>query len=488
MSELALKLIREAKEKRLPYLDLAFCGLTELPDELFELEWLEQLNLAGQYINNNSNEGIRWKESLNKGPSNNIVNLISIKRLKSLKNLSIGGSFYNNSDLWDISSLEDITTLHILCISFCKVKNLYPLSNLVELEILTLSSNEIDNIKPLENLHNLLILYLNNNKHLYDINAIRNMKELWLLNLSYTSIGDISPLQACNQLTYLDISSTKVTDVSPLANLLQLKELNISNSKANNLNSISEQVRLERLKGSIITSENLDFLKNQRQLKELHIKNEQSLDFVKRLPVLEELNITRSFNLISLIPLEGCPSIVSLIITWSHLNDLSPLTKLSNLSRLILMLNTGTVDFNEIGKFKNLKTLQVEEMGVDDLSFISELRLLESLAISHANATDISAIIYCKNLRWLDISGTNISSIESLSRLDHLEQIVLDGTSIISIAPLIKFIKNGLPVYADGYHPEFSADGIYVKIAHWKYHPMRSFKMATTQLFAILKK
>ena len=43
MSELALQRIREAKEQRLTRLDLGNCGLTELPDELFELTWLEEL-------------------------------------------------------------------------------------------------------------------------------------------------------------------------------------------------------------------------------------------------------------------------------------------------------------------------------------------------------------------------------------------------------------------------------------------------------------
>ena len=43
MSERALKLIRECKETRSTRLDLGNCGLTELPDELFELVWLEEL-------------------------------------------------------------------------------------------------------------------------------------------------------------------------------------------------------------------------------------------------------------------------------------------------------------------------------------------------------------------------------------------------------------------------------------------------------------
>lgn len=48
MSELALKLIREAKETKAKTLDSGNCGLTELPDELFELVWLEELYLSTQ--------------------------------------------------------------------------------------------------------------------------------------------------------------------------------------------------------------------------------------------------------------------------------------------------------------------------------------------------------------------------------------------------------------------------------------------------------
>jgi Leucine-rich repeat (LRR) protein len=45
MPEKALKLIKEAKEKRLTRLDLGNCGLTELPDELTSLSWLKELVL-----------------------------------------------------------------------------------------------------------------------------------------------------------------------------------------------------------------------------------------------------------------------------------------------------------------------------------------------------------------------------------------------------------------------------------------------------------
>jgi internalin A len=39
----ALELIKKEKKERTGRLDLGNCGLSELPDELFELTWLEEL-------------------------------------------------------------------------------------------------------------------------------------------------------------------------------------------------------------------------------------------------------------------------------------------------------------------------------------------------------------------------------------------------------------------------------------------------------------
>ena len=49
MSELALKLIAENKKTRSPFLDLGNCGLTEVPEEIGELVWLEELSFASEW-------------------------------------------------------------------------------------------------------------------------------------------------------------------------------------------------------------------------------------------------------------------------------------------------------------------------------------------------------------------------------------------------------------------------------------------------------
>ncbi len=52
MSNLAQQRIREAKEKKLTRLDIGNCGLTEIPEEVFELTWLEEFDYWSKRFSN----------------------------------------------------------------------------------------------------------------------------------------------------------------------------------------------------------------------------------------------------------------------------------------------------------------------------------------------------------------------------------------------------------------------------------------------------
>ena len=59
MSELALQLIRENKQKHArgedaSFLDLGNCGLTEVPEEIGELVWLETLSFSSEWWDGNN--------------------------------------------------------------------------------------------------------------------------------------------------------------------------------------------------------------------------------------------------------------------------------------------------------------------------------------------------------------------------------------------------------------------------------------------------
>ncbi|MCB0578951.1 MAG: hypothetical protein KDD10_06535, partial [Phaeodactylibacter sp.] len=105
MSELALQLIREAKTKKLKSLNLGSCGLTELPRELFELVWLEELVVSNQQWDEEKKE---WVKS-NPGEPNVLRELpTEIKRLKQLKKLDISGYYDKKWEIKDISPLQNL--------------------------------------------------------------------------------------------------------------------------------------------------------------------------------------------------------------------------------------------------------------------------------------------------------------------------------------------------------------------------------------------
>lgn len=90
MSELALKLIRENIEKHrrgedATFLDLGNCGMTEVPEEIGECVWVEELVLSNTWLDYNNNTG-KINESQNTGKSNCIISIAVLKKLTWLKN------------------------------------------------------------------------------------------------------------------------------------------------------------------------------------------------------------------------------------------------------------------------------------------------------------------------------------------------------------------------------------------------------------------
>ena len=162
MSELALKLIRECKETRSTRLDLGNCGLTELPDELFELVWLEELILSSTITRHkiSIDSGNDKHKSLNSGGKNNIKKLApDISVLEKLKILHINGNTDNMQLLTDLSPLQENYNLEELYLNFTSITDLSPLNKLNKLKVLSLQSTEIKNLIGIENL--ISLIYLN---------------------------------------------------------------------------------------------------------------------------------------------------------------------------------------------------------------------------------------------------------------------------------------------------------------------------------------
>lgn len=130
----ALELIAENKRTRSPFLDLGNLGLTEVPEEVFECVWLENLNLGRNPY------GITNEKD--KNPSRKKNGIIQIPhRIGILQNLRILTA--SDNKIGSIRSLRKIAKLEKLDLSGNFISNLIPLTYLRKLNYLNVEGNNI---------------------------------------------------------------------------------------------------------------------------------------------------------------------------------------------------------------------------------------------------------------------------------------------------------------------------------------------------------
>jgi Leucine-rich repeat (LRR) protein/GTPase SAR1 family protein len=203
-----LEKIREAKEKQLKELDLSNHSgtdnkekLTEIPAEVFELEWLEVLRL-------------------------------SYNQLTTLPEA--------------IANLQQLTTLNLSRNQITTLPE--AIANLQQLTTLNLGSNQLTTLpEAITNLQQLTTLDLGDNQLTTLPEAIANLQQLTTLNLSRNQITTLPEVIAkLQQLTTLDLSHNQLTTLlEVIANLQQLTTLYLGD---NQLTTLPEAIaRLQQL-------------------------------------------------------------------------------------------------------------------------------------------------------------------------------------------------------------------------------------------------
>lgn len=299
MSELALRLIAENKKTRATFLDLGNCGLTEVPDEIGDLVWLESLSFANEWW-----DGEQWLKNQNTEAENNIARLSSsFERLKQLKKLLLNGELGKEYDLTDLNPLASLSDLQKLDVSNTQITDLSSLASLSGLQQLDVSCTQITDLCPLSNLSN-----------------------LQQIDVSGTSIADLIPLVSLSGLQQLDVSNTQIADLNPLANLNSLQRLSVFNSQVADLSPLSGLCKLQQLYVSNT------FITDLRPLASLSCL--QLLD-VSSIPITD------------LSPLSGLYNLQLLYANNTPITDLSPLASLSSL-QCIVVFSTRIDDLSSL--------------------------------------------------------------------------------------------------------------------------------------------
>ena len=128
---------------------------------------------------------------------------------------------------------QKITSLNL---HSCQLTNINILKDLVNLQLLNLSHNELSDITALQNLTNLRYLKLIDCQ-LNNITALNNLMRLEALSLQENNIKNITDLGLLTNITQLNLSINQLSDITALNNLTKLTWLDL---RYNNLIKLPE--------------------------------------------------------------------------------------------------------------------------------------------------------------------------------------------------------------------------------------------------------
>jgi len=294
MSELALELIAKEKKERTGKLDLGKCGLTQIPNEIVSLTWLEELSFCNEKWDQFTQS---WIASSNVGAYNNFASPELpefITQLKNLKRFYFGGdySMHNRWGLNNIDILSELIQLEILNLSTNQIKDISGLKKLKRISNLNLTFNGIDHCNDLENMSNMLHLDVSDN-YLTDLIFVQNMEKLKSLDARSNRIQDLNPLSRLTNLESLYLSSNKISNITAIETCLNIQRLGMHSNLLKDISPLEKIPKLVYLNLSHNKITNIQSLKKNTNLQELLLRNNQIDDLSPVYHIFKKSQLTK---------------------------------------------------------------------------------------------------------------------------------------------------------------------------------------------------
>ena len=211
-------------------------------------------------------------------------------------------------------------------------------------ESLDLSFNDPITNRQILRLHKLVAV----DRNIKSVEGIENAVNLWDLNFLFNQIEDIKPISKLPHLRLLNIHGNRIRDISSLKGM-PLASLNIGR---NPISDITVLPSLKRLQNFYLQSNPVNDLSPVWELTSY-------LSGISDNPGLRGLHISlMEFHDLS--PITKLTGLTNLILDGNGISDITPLSNLKNLSTLILWRNKIT-DTSPLVNLTNLKRLELQE-------------------------------------------------------------------------------------------------------------------------------
>lgn len=365
-----------------------------------------------------------------------------LKSLKNLESLSITYSFMDDEDVEIISELTGLKKLSLY--GNTDITDVSPLNNLTELTFLNLSLTGTKDISCLDKLNNLEELYINstkvsdisclssfpNLKHL-EINSLENLKEdkitvppsLKYLYCSNDNIDSIEFVSVCESLIGIYALDNNISDLSPLEKFDSIDTVDFANNNIADISPVCKDslCSLKMTGNKIADISPLAGLKNLSTL-ELGYNQITDISALANKSKLRSVELNNN-NISDIESLHECFNIYSLDISHNKVADISVLASIDELS--LLTANDNQIDdisvLDKCENLKNTNTLNFSNNRIKDVSVLSEYVNLKYLSLNKNEIEDISPFASCTSLSSVELNHNKISDISSLSKLSNIK-------------------------------------------------------------------
>jgi internalin A len=420
------RILREAEEKS-GFLDLGALALSVLPDELFALRHLRNLNLGSGYTDTT---GQRHRSDPFIGTNAVDTQIQLIAKLVELQSL-----WFSGTNLSDLAPLTSLRNLQLLDISQTAMSDLGPLKGLSSLQTLKCSSTQVSDLVPLKGLSSLQTLDCSSTQ-VRDLGPLKGLSSLQTLTCSRTPVSDLVPLKGLSSLQTLDCSRTQVSDLVPLKGLSSLQTLDCSRTQVSDLVPLKDLSSLQTLTCPETQVSDLVPLKDLSSLRTLDCSETQVSDLVplKDLSSLQTLDCS-STQVSDLVPLKDLASLQSLNCSGTPVSDLVPLKDLSSLQKLTCS-ETQVSDLVPLKGLSSLQTLNCWGTPVSDLTTLKGLSSLQTLDCALTKVSDLGPLKGLSGLQRLDCAATGVSDLIPVKGLSSLQTFKCWSTRVSDLGPL----------------------------------------------------
>lgn len=419
MSELAIKLINEAYDKRSTFLDLGNCGLREIPKELLKLkDFLQHLNLGAYYSIDNSYTG-----SVNDLKQNYIgENERSLLLLRDLPNLTALQLYHNGLGILGAEYISQLGSLNLLNLERNAIgdNGAKYISRLSSLSFLSLCGNKIGE-KGIENISRIPFL----TSLVVSDNKIEEKGAEYISRLSF--------------LTSLDLGENEIGDKGAeyISRLLSLKKLDLGR------NGIGE-------KGA-------EYISRLTSLNSLNLGINEIGDYgaecISRLSSLTSLYLTQNgIGEKGAGSISRLPSIITLRLNKNNIGNQGAeyISNLHALTSLSLVHNgIGDDGAEPISRLSNLTSLdlsmnKIGDLGAEYISRLSRLTWLE-IRYNHIGRQGAAHISRLPSLVYLNLANNDIEQFNTMES-KFLQTLYLQANMIENLS--LELIKK-IPLEVD---------------------------------------